>query len=43
MKEVFKKIFGIEPMSAEDRDSLALLPAVLLFGAVLFAVAVVLS
>lgn len=43
MKEVLKKIFGFEPMSAEDREAVVLLPAVLLFGAVLFAVAVVLS
>lgn len=43
MKEVFKKIFGIEPMSAEDREALALLPAVLLFGALCFGAAVLLG
>lgn len=41
MKEVFKKLFGLEPMSAEDREAFALLPAVLLFGFILFGVAVV--
>lgn len=41
MKEVIKKLFGIEPMSAEDREAFALLPVVVVFGFVLFGVAVV--
>ena len=41
MKEVLKKLFGIEPMSAEDREAVALLPAVLVFGALCFCVLVV--
>lgn len=41
MKEVFKKLFGLEPMSAEDRESFALLPFVVVFGFVLFGLAVV--
>ena len=41
MKEVFKKMFGLEPMSAEEREAVALLPAVLLFGALCFGVLVV--
>jgi hypothetical protein len=43
MKEVFKKLLGIEPMSAEDREAFALLPAVLLFGALCLAMAVILG
>ena len=41
MKEVFFKLFGRAPMSAEDREAFALLPVVVLFGFVLFGVAVV--
>ena len=41
MKEVLKKMFGLEPMSAEEREAVALLPAVLLFGALCFGVLVV--
>ena len=43
MREVFRKMFGIDPMSAEDREAFALLPVVIVFGwlglglAVLFA------
>lgn len=43
MKEVFKKMFGLEPMSAEEREAVAMLPAVLLFGALCFGVAVLLG
>jgi hypothetical protein len=41
MKEVFKKMFGRAPMSAEEREAFALLPVVVVFGFVLFGVAVV--
>jgi hypothetical protein len=43
MKEVFKKLFGLEPMSAEDREAFALLPAVLVMGALCFGAAVLLG
>ena len=43
MEEVFKKIFGIEPMSAGEREAVALLPAVLVFGALCFGAAVLLG
>ena len=43
MKEVLKKVFGIEPMSAEEREAVALLPAVLLFGVLCIGVAVLLG
>jgi hypothetical protein len=40
MKEVFFKLFGLEPMSAEDREAVAMLPAVLIMGVLCFGVAV---
>lgn len=43
MKEIFKKMFGIKPMSAEEREAWELLPAVLLFGALCLAMAVILG
>ena len=43
MKEIFKKLFGIEPMSAEEREAVAMLPAVLVFGWLCLAMAVVLG
>lgn len=42
MKEVFKKLFGVEPMNAEDREAFALLPLVAFFGLFLFWLAAVL-
>ena len=41
MKEVLKKLFSLEPMSAEDREAVAMLPVVLVFGALCFGVLVV--
>lgn len=41
MKEIFLKLFGLEPISAEDREAFALLPVVVVFGFVLLGVAVV--
>ena len=43
MKEVFKKLFSREPMSAGEREALLLLPAVLLFGVLCFGAAVLLG
>lgn len=43
MKEVFKKLCGREPMTAQERESVALLPFVVVFGFVLFGLAVVLG
>ena len=43
MKEVLKKLFGLEPMSAEEREAVALLPAVLVMGALCFGAAVLLG
>lgn len=43
MKEVFKKMFGLEPMSAEEREALRLLPAVLGFGFIMVVLASVLG
>lgn len=43
MKEVFKKIFGLEPMSAEEREAWELLPAVLVMGVLCFGAAVLLG
>ena len=43
MKDVFKKIFGLEPMSAEEREAWELLPAVLLFGVLCIGAAVLLG
>jgi hypothetical protein len=43
MKDVFKKLFGREPMSAEDREAFALLPAVVVFGFFIFGLAVLFS
>ena len=40
MKEVLKKIFGLEPLSAEERDAVAILPAVLVMGVLCFSAAV---
>lgn len=40
MKEVLKKVFGLEPMSAEEREAVAMLPAVLVMGLLCFGVAV---
>lgn len=41
MKEVLKKLFGLKPMNAEEREAVALFPAVLVFGALCFGVLVV--
>ena len=41
MKEVLKKLFGFESMSENDREAVAILPAVLVFGALCFGVLVV--
>lgn len=43
MKEVFKKLFGLEPMSAGEREAVAMLPAVLVMGALCFGAAVLLG
>ena len=43
MKEVFFKLFGLEPMSSEDREAVALLPVVLVMGALCFGAAVLLG
>ena len=40
MKEVFYKLFNLEPMSAADKEAFALLPVVVVFGFVLLGVAV---
>lgn len=43
MKEVIKKLFGLEPMSADEREAVAMLSAVLIFGALCFGAAVLLG
>ena len=43
MKEIFKKLFGLEPMSAEERDAVAILPAVLVMGVLCLGAAVLLG
>ena len=43
MKEIFYKLFGLEPMSAEEREAVALLPVVLVMGVLCFGVAVLLG
>lgn len=43
MKEVFKKLFGLEPMSADEREAFALLPVVVVFGFFMFGLAVLFS
>ena len=43
MKEVFFKLFGLEPMSAEERDAVVMLPAVLVMGVLCFGAAVLLG
>ena len=43
MKEAFKKLFGLEPMSAEEREAVAMFPAVLVMGVLCFGVAVLLG
>ena len=43
MKEIFCKLFGLEPMSAEDREAVAMLPAVLVMGVLCFGAAVLLG
>lgn len=43
MKEVFLKLFGLEPMSAGEREAVALLPAVLVIGVLCFGAAVLLG
>ena len=43
MKELFKKLFGLEPMSEGDREAVALLPAVLVVGVLCFGAAVLLG
>ena len=43
MKKVLKKMFGLEPMSAEERDAVAILPAVLIMGVLCFGAAVLLG
>ena len=43
MKKVLKKLFGREPMSAEEREAVAMLPVVLVFGWLCLAMAVVLG
>ena len=43
MKEVFFKLLGLEPMSAGEREAVAILPAVLVMGALCFGAAVLLG
>lgn len=43
MKEVFCKLLGLEPMSAEDREAVAMLPAVLIMGVLCLGAAVLLG
>ena len=43
MKDVFKKLFGLAPMSAGEREAVAILPAVLVLGALCFGAAVLLG
>lgn len=43
MEEVFKKLFGFKPMSAEEREAVAILPAVLIFGVLCLGAAVLLG
>ena len=43
MKEVLKKIFGLEPMSAGEREAVVMLPAVLVIGVLCFGAAVLLG
>lgn len=43
MKEVLKKLFGLVPMSAGEREAVAMLPAVLVMGALCFGAAVLLG
>lgn len=40
MKEVFCKLFGLEPMSTDEREAVAMLPAVLVMGVLCLGVAV---
>jgi hypothetical protein len=40
MKEVFRKLFGREPMSAEDREAFALCAVAIVFGWLGFGLAV---
>lgn len=43
MKDVFKKMFGFKPMSAGEREAVAMLPAVLVMCALCFGAAVLLG
>jgi hypothetical protein len=43
MKKFFYKLFGLEPMSAEEREAVAILPAVLVIGLLCFGAAVLLG
>lgn len=43
MQEIFCKLFGREPMSAEDREAVAILPVVLFMGVLCFGAAVLLG
>lgn len=43
MKDVVKKLFGLLPMSAEERKAVAMLPAVLIFGVLCLGAAVLLG
>ena len=43
MKTTFKKLFGIIPMSAKEREAVAMLPAVLVMGVLCLGAAVLLG
>lgn len=43
MQEIFCKLFGLEPMSAEEREAVAMLPAVLVIGVLCLGAAVLLG
>ena len=43
MIEVFKKLLGLEPMSADNKEAFCLLPVVVLWFFVMMAAAVVLG
>ena len=43
MKEIFCKLFSLEPMSAEEREAVAMLPVVLVMGVLCLGAAVLLG
>lgn len=43
MKEVFKKLFGLEPMSTAEKEAVILLPFVAGFGFIMVVLAAILG